>query len=114
MEKSLKAAPIAAVVTLTSCLLLKSPNLFSCRVDGKNLLPYLIGKQEAADASRSRPKLTEKDIAVLVKQLLTALQYLHQQNIAYLDIKVHSIIGLLGKLIHTGQLYQFYKRLLIQ
>jgi serine/threonine protein kinase len=69
-------------------------NVFSCRVDGKNLLPYLIARQEMADKSRSKPKLSEKDIAVLVKQLLTALKYLHDQGIAYLDIKVQSIIGL--------------------
>jgi serine/threonine protein kinase len=54
----------------------------------------LIAKQEMADKSRSKSKLSEKDIAVLVKQLLTALKYLHDQGIAYLDIKVQSIIGL--------------------
>lgn len=61
-------------------------------VDGKNLLPYLIAKQELAAQSRSKPKLSEKDIAILVKQLLTALQYLHQQQIAYLDIKPDNIM----------------------
>ncbi|XP_028409040.1 death-associated protein kinase 2-like [Dendronephthya gigantea] len=61
-------------------------------VDGKNLLPYLIAKQEAADKARSKPKLSEKDIALLTKQLLMALQYLHQQGIAYLDIKPDNIM----------------------
>lgn len=70
-----------------SCALY-NPRIFFYRVDGKNLLPYLIAKQEAADKARSKPKLSEKDIASLTKQLLMALQYLHQQGIAYLDIKV--------------------------
>ena len=60
--------------------------------DGKNLLPFLIGKQEAAEKSRSKPKLSEKDIAALTNQLLTALEYLHKQGIAYLDIKPDNIM----------------------
>lgn len=61
-------------------------------VDGKNLLPYLIGKQEEAEKNKRKSKLSEKDVATLIKQLLTALQYLHQQNIAYLDIKPDNIM----------------------
>ena len=60
-------------------------------MDGKNLLPYLIFKQEEAEKNKRKSKLSEKDIALLTKQLLTALQYLHDQKIAYLDIKVGNL-----------------------
>ena len=61
----------------------------SCfRVEGQNLLQYLIGKQEQADKNKRMKRLAEKDIALLVQQLLEALKYLHDKHIAYLDIKV--------------------------
>lgn len=61
-------------------------------VDGKNLLPYLIYKQEEAEKNKRKAKLSEKDVALLIRQLLNALKYLHDQNIAYLDIKPDNIM----------------------
>ena len=56
--------------------------IFTFRVDGKTLLDQFFRRHSA----------TEDDVAFVISELCEILNFLHQQNIVHLDLRVSSFI----------------------